>query len=399
VIAVALGLAAGAGPAPALHAQERAPAPETREALIAAEQAEKAKRLRPEARSRAEQYVVRYVSGSTFFGGQIRGFYPWVGSVFGGAGAGFGAGYLQHLPDGASLNATGGFSDNGSTFAQLVAVAPETANGRLTANASARITDVNEVNFFGLGQDTTVDDRQQYNYRPIELGAAATIRAAPRVSVTGGVSRLWLSTWGDLAFTQQVPSPAPGFGTDLDFNVFEAVADFDTRPSASYSTHGTHLVARYTQYHEAADRPYSFDRWDYEASHLLPLVREQFVLAFRGRLITTGTGGVNEVPFMLSPYLGSGSTLRGFRNRRFTDRQAMVVTAEYRWRPSRYLDLAVFMDSGQVASAVRKLALERFVTAWGIGSRFHGPAFTAFRIEVARSPEGLRMVWAAEQPF
>jgi hypothetical protein len=394
IVVVAMALVIGSV---RVSAQESTAAPATREALIAALQAAKAAQLRPEARSRAEQYVVRYVSGSTFFGGQIRGFYPWVGSVFGGAGAGFGAGYLQHLRGGASLNGTGGVTDNGSWYGQVLALAPPLADGRASVSGLFRITDVNDVNFFGLGPDTAFGDRQRYDYRPIELGGTATVKPARWLAVTGGLSRLWVSTGG--ALTEGVPSPAPGFGTDLTFDVFEMSAAIDTRPSAAYSTRGTHLATRYARYQEAEERPFSFDRWDYEASQLVPLVREQYVLAFRGLLMTTGTGGADEVPYMLSPYIGSGSTLRGFRNRRFTDRQAMVVTAEYRWRPSRYLDLALFVDSGQVASSVRNLARDRFETAWGVGARFHGPAFTAFRVELAKSPEGLRMVWASAQPF
>jgi hypothetical protein len=337
------------------------------------------------------------VSGSTFFGGQLRGFYPWVGSVFGGAGAGFGGGYMQHLPQGSSLNATGGVSDNGSWFGQALALAPPLADGRVALSGLFRITDVNDVNFFGLGPDTSKADRQGYDYRPIEFGGTATVKPVRWLPVAGSLSRQWISTGG--ALTAAVPPPAPGFDTDLTYDVFELSAAIDTRPSAAYSTHGTHLATRYARYQEAGERPFSFDRWEYEASQLVPLVREQYVLAFRGLLMTTATGGADEVPYMLSPYVGSGSTLRGFRNRRFTDRQAMVVTAEYRWRPSRYLDLALFVDSGQVASSVRGLARDRFETAWGVGARFHGPAFTAFRVELARSPEGFRMVWASSQPF
>jgi outer membrane translocation and assembly module TamA len=107
----------------------------------------------------------------------------------------------------------------------------------------------------------------------------------------------------------------------------------------------------------------------------------------------------DAVPVMLSPFLGSGSTLRGYANRRFTDRNRVLLTGEYRWRPSRYLDMALFMDAGQVAADRRDFATSQFDVAWGVGARFHGPNFNALRLDVARGREGLRIVVSGGQPF
>ena len=43
----------------------------------------------------------------------------------------------------------------------------------------------------------------------------------------------------------------------------------------------------------------------------VPLVREQFVLAGRALMTLTDADAGHDVPVMLSPFLGSGSTLRG----------------------------------------------------------------------------------------
>ncbi len=132
---------------------------------------------------------------------------------------------------------------------------------------------------------------------------------------------------------------------------------------------------------------------------LVPLVREQFVLAARALMTITTPDNGHEVPVMLAPYLGSGSTLRGFANRRFSDRNRVLFSGEYRWRPSRYLDMALFMDAGQVAADRRDFRAADFETAWGIGARFHGANFNAFRIEAARGREGLRLIFGGSQAF
>jgi hemolysin activation/secretion protein len=105
------------------------------------------------------------------------------------------------------------------------------------------------------------------------------------------------------------------------------------------------------------------------------------------------------VPFVLAPYVGSGSTVRGFRNRRFQDRHRLVLNGEYRWQASRYLVMALFYDAGQVAPEVEAFTWRQFRTAMGIGARFHGPTFSVLRLELARSREGWKIVAGLSQPF
>jgi hypothetical protein len=61
--------------------------------------------------------------------------------------------------------------------------------------------------------------------------------------------------------------------------------------------------------------------------------------------------------------------------------------------------MALFVDTGTVASRLKDISDGRVSTDWGIGARFHGPAFTAFRIEAARGNEGWNIVFASSQPF
>jgi hypothetical protein len=54
-------------------------------------------------------------------------------------------------------------------------------------------------------------------------------------------------------------------------------------------------------------------------------------LALRARMTMTDSAAGQQVPFFLQPYLGGSDDLRGFRPYRFTDRNAVVYNAEYRW--------------------------------------------------------------------
>jgi outer membrane protein assembly factor BamA len=123
------------------------------------------------------------------------------------------------------------------------------------------------------------------------------------------------------------------------------------------------------------------------------------VIALRALATMTDADAGDQVPFYLQPYLGSGETLRGFANRRFRDRNRLLLAAEYRWRPSRFLDMALFVDAGSVAPRRQDLSLDDLHTSYGIGIRMHGPTTTPLRLELARSREGTVLVIGSGAAF
>jgi outer membrane translocation and assembly module TamA len=192
---------------------------------------------------------------------------------------------------------------------------------------------------------------------------------------------------------------APGLDEELNYHMTGATLAIDSRPSPAYSTRGSYLRASIERYDEAKGRPFSFVAQEYEATQLVPLLKEQFVLAAHALVTMTTADAGEAVPVMLAPFLGSGSTLRGYPTRRFTDRNRVLATAEYRWRPSRYMDMALFVDAGQVAPDRHDFRTADFDVDWGIGARFHGPTTNALRIDIARGREGVRLIFAGSQPF
>lgn len=372
-----------------------AAAQSTRAEAIAEEQKEKSGNLGTEGPSEAEQIIRRILISPLLAGGD--GPYPWFGSVFGGSGMAFGAGYLKRLPNAAAANLMAGVSINNSMLVEGRFVLPELFHGNIRVDGLARWADVRDVSFYGTGPDSLQAEREAYDYQPKELGADATIRPKSWLSLSGGYSLLDIETQRDVPGA--AGHNAPGIGESLQYDVTRVMAAIDWRTSPGYSTRGGFYRATLERHTERHGRPFTFRSEEYEVVQLLPLVKEQFVLAFRGLVTSTDANDSDEVPVMLGPYLGSGSTLRGFGNRRFTDRQRILLTGEYRWRPSRYLDMAVFLDAGKVAAEPRQLNLDALETAWGIGARFHGPVFTALRFEVARSREGFSFIFGGSQPF
>jgi hypothetical protein len=52
-----------------------------------------------------------------------------------------------------------------------------------------------------------------------------------------------------------------------------------------------------------------------------------------------------------------------------------------------------------VAPRLEAIALDSFVSDWGVGVRFHSPVRTPLRIEVAKGSEGVNIVFSASAAF
>jgi outer membrane protein assembly factor BamA len=366
----------------------------TRVEAIAEEQAEKAKTLGVEGPSRGEQIIRQVLLSPLLSGGD--GVYPWFGSVFSGTGMALGVGYLKRLEKSAYVNVQTGFSLNNSMMVRASVAAPELFR-MVQLDATAEWLDARGVSFYGSGPESVRTARSRYDYKPLDIGGNATIRRGRYLALTGGYSFLDINTTLDVP--RFSPAEMPGINRALTFQVARATVAFDWRTSPGYSTRGGYYRATVERHHESGGRPFSFQSKEFEAVQLVPLLREQFVLAGRALMTMATPDSGHEVPVMLAPFLGSGSTLRGFANRRFSDRNRVLLSGEYRWRPSRYIDMALFLDAGQVAPNHRDFEVAAFETAWGLGGRFHGPSFTALRVEVARGREGMRFIFAGSQAF
>jgi outer membrane translocation and assembly module TamA len=100
------------------------------------------------------------------------------------------------------------------------------------------------------------------------------------------------------------------------------------------------------------------------------------------------------------PWLGSGSTLRAYGTGRFRDKHSMLMSGEWRWIPNRFaLDMALFCDAGTVAPRFKDLHFSDLKYSYGVGVRFHGPAITPLRFDVAHGDEGFHFVISSSAPF
>jgi hypothetical protein len=336
---------------------------------IAQKQAEKAGRLRPYEKSRAEKAI--NAAEEVLVG--TRTVYPWVGSIYPGGWLGLGAGYRHGFADTALVNAMGAWSLKNYKLLRADFSLPELVGRRLVFATNATWLDAPSVAFYGVGNETGRDDRTTYEYQPTTVGFTGAARLVRWLSAGGGADYLDISS---------------SLGEDVTYTVGRAFAGIDWRESAGYSRSGGLYRVEWSNYADRETDRFGFRQTEAEIIQLLPLLRANWVLAFRGLLTTTDVDEGDAVPLFLLPALGGGSTLRGYPSWRFRDRHRLLLSGEYRWIPAQMIDMALFYDAGKVASRRSDLDLDGLKTDYGVGIRFHGLSFTALRFDVARGREG-----------
>jgi Omp85 superfamily domain len=283
--------------------------------------------------------------------------------------------------------------------------APRLFDRRGTLSLLAGWREATQVAFYGVGNDdTSREDQANYSFRQPYVTATLDVRPARNwLLLVGGIE---YSQWeqrpgeGTPPSVEEVYTPAtlPGLNARPTYLHARGAAAIDWRHSSGYARRGGYYGVTFHGYTDSVDT-YSFRQVDYEAVQHVPLFRETWVLSFRGKVETTYTNDDEVVPFFMLPSLGNGSNLRGFTSWRFRDRNSLLLQTEWRLLVNSFLDTALFVDAGKVTDRRSDLDLDRLKSDYGIGFRFHAPATTPLRIDLAKSNEGLVVVFSAKGAF
>lgn len=379
-------------------------AQDTRAEVIAQAQAAKQPQLEPPHPNGAERFLDRLEDWG-LIAGQPRGLYPWFGSVYPGGGFAAGAGVRAPFGDDGALNVFGGYSIASFVRAEAALALPTFARGHARLTVSGSYIDAPDVRYFGVGNDAQKDDATRFGYTPIRAGVMLDITAGKQVSLGGGVTFLDVETGAGRTepSIESRFSPANTPGLDVPrFTYINSSAHLgiDTRRPLGYSGRGGLYRVRFDDYREQDRDLYSFTSVEAEVLQLIPILRANWVIALRGLATVTDIDESSVVPFFLLPSLGGGSTLRGYPDFRFRDRNRLLMNAELRWTPARFMDMAVFYDTGKVSARREDLDFQDLKESYGIGMRFIGMAGYVFRLEVAHSREhAARMLLSAGGAF
>ncbi len=381
---------------------EQAAQEPSRQAVIEQEQAAKLKNLTPYTPKKAER-IFEHID-TILAGGRIR-WHPFFDNAYSGGGFTLGVGHVSYVSPYNYIDLRGSYTITNYKRVEAEFVAPRMFQRRGQLSVLGGWREATQVSFFGIGNDTSDSDETNYLFRQPYGSALFTIFPTRRVVMLGGGFEL--SRWSQLSGegtlspsveTRYTPEELPGLGAEVTYRHTQATIGIDLRTSPGYTRRGGYYGATFHDYTDP-DHAFGFKLLEYEAIQHLPILRETWVLSLRGRVQTATSKDDQQTPFFMTPALGGGSTLRGYSSWRFRDRNSLLLQAEWRVMVNRYLDLAFFYDTGKVAAFAADLNFENLKDDFGFGVRFHGPFVTPLRVELAKSREGLHLVFSTSSVF
>lgn len=364
-------------------------AQQSRAEETARKQAEKSKQLAPNTPSGTERALDWFEDHFT----DPNTAYLTFGSVY--PTSGFAPGVAVRRAMGhARLNIGGAYSFRNYKLAHASLRFPELAGNKLELAIRGRWTDAPQVPFYGIGNESIKDDRVNYTYRSLDFGGGATLKPVSWFRIGAELlSRQMENREGagrhPSIETAHSSLTAPGLFSEPSYRQVTAFTAIDYRESPGYTRRGGLYAIALDEFRDGDDA-FTFRRAEVDLRQYIPILKEHWVIVLRMFAQTTDTDNGQVIPYYLLPSLGGSNTLRGYGEFRFQDKHLLLFNAEYRWIPSRVVDMAIFVDTGKVTAERRDLDLDGLKTSYGIGIRFHGPTFTPLRFDVARGDEGIR---------
>ena len=390
---------------PALAQEQPAAVPQTREAVIASERADKVAELWPERQNAmvdiANGLAERGLGEGLDSGKGANGIQFLFGGMRSGQGMSGGVGYRRSdlFREQLGIRGTARATTRGGYMFDADVDFNGLRSDRTFLRWYTRYEHSRHVDYFGQGNDSLEANRTSYRYDDFssDFNASFALTRRVRVGGTGGYFHAHTAESGeddvipiDEAFP---PASLPGFGADTKYTRIGVFAYYDSRDSQTGPRSGGLIVARYREYWDIDLKQFAFRQTEFAVQKYVPYFNGGRVLAFGGSAVLSYPKEGNAVPFYLQPTLGGSDELRGFTPYRFKDYHSVNLTAEHRWHAFSMLDMALFADAGKVVPLKRDVDVSHLHYGGGIGFRWRIRRAIVSRIDFAVSSEGFQWIW------
>ena len=387
----------------------------TRAAVLAAAREQKALELKPVERSTVEKglywYDNQYLLPKIF--GKWKGIHIGGGGFPAGAGTKFGVAFDHAIGaeenqeranrldvNGVAARSTRGYQRYGGGLTMR-----HIGGSAIDARVWGQKFEFPQEDLFGIGQNSSRDDRTNYLHESTEVGSE--LRWSPKTFVTFSGGLAYLEPKIGRGTDPRFPSTElrfdeatlPGLTAQPDFLRTDVGAAFELRDNPLHPHAGGRYAVTLSNYDDRTLGAYAFRSVTVDAQHYVPLPNKYRVVALHAAVVMTDADAGQLVPFYYQPTLGGSQQLRGFREFRFRDQNSLVMSAEYRWEASWMLDAAVFVDAGKVAARRGDLNLRDLATSYGVGLRVHSNSAFVARLDLAFSREGFIPLLRFEHVF
>jgi len=339
--------------------------------------------------------------------------------------AGFGGGlvfsYDDFLSPGMDLEVKTNLTTTSEHEAELSLKKPEWMNNRFYTSLSVKYGFDPDRDFHGVGFDSDKEHRANFSLRTVNTAVDFGTNLTPTIHVGGNLGYLWADNGSgesknDPSIEEKLEGEEKWFEKEevhardkaLSFLVPQlSLAHDNTKPSGRPHSGGREEFT-VALYHELTGEDSRFIRYELQLSRYFHLFLER-TLAARLRVeMNSSMGEGYEAPFFLLSQLGGSDTLRGYSTGRFSDKDSLLATLDYRfplWRhPSPIdtyrMDCRLFMDAGRVFSDIfDEFTLRNMKLCGGFGLRFSSEENFIFRLEIAKSSEKLSYIFKQKVVF
>jgi hypothetical protein len=278
-----LRIAAAVGPvafAIALSSTAAAQEPSSRSAEIERAQVQKAATVRPYVPGKAEKYM-DYAEDLLNEGLRL---HPYFQSAYSGGGFTLGAGYRRHVSPYNTVDVRGSLTFKGYKRFEAEFASPRFVNRWTRLSVVGGWREATQVGFYGVGTDTSADDRVNYGFDQVYGQGLVEVR--PRdsfVVLRGGVEA---SQWEQMPGTGThpsietiySPSTLTGLESTITYIHSQGMAAIDTRPAPGYARRGGFYGVTFRDFTDV-DGDFGFKQIDYDAIQHIPVLRESWVLS------------------------------------------------------------------------------------------------------------------------
>jgi hypothetical protein len=321
--------------------------------------------------------------------GDVDGWYPRLGGMTRGGGFAVGPGYRWHTGP-VLFDVSAAMSTKAYKAADAKARWLNVADGTFELWTNYRYEDFTQEDFYGIGADSLEPARTAYAFHSHDIRAEGVYKPRPwlRTGTVLGYMSPSIGVGRDANFptieTLFTDTEAPGLTEQPDFIHTTFFADVDYRDQRGNPRSGGFYHASFGVWDDQSFDRYDFRRFDVNLWQHVPIVASRMHV-ISGHLgfsyVNNETG--QRVPFYFLPYVGGVDTVRGFKEFRFKDENALWMSAEYKWTLIKYLSVAAFVDAGKVAADWEDIDVGGLKHGYGFGFRVHSRKETFARLDIA----------------
>lgn len=321
--------------------------------------------------------------------GDVDGWYPRLGGMTRGSGFAIGPGYRFHtFDDRIFVDLSAGISIKGYKAVDANVRWLQAFDERVELWTDFRYEDFPQEDFFGMGLSSSLENRTSYDFDSSDIAVRGLFTPVQwlRVGTTLGYMRPDIGPGTD----RNYPSieelftdlQAPGLIAQPNFLHTTFFGEIDYRDQRGNPRSGGFYRSALGFWDDRTLEQFDHKRFDALAMQFVPLVpNKKHVLSGRVGLSYVNNETGERVPFYFLAYVGGVDTIRGYREFRFKDENAIWLGAEYKWTVLDYLSLVTFLDAGEVSPDWGDIDLRGLKKGYGFGFRVHSEKQTFARLD------------------